>query len=175
MVPKDRRQIPMDRARRNENPYEPTSFSVNERGILFANSYCVAIIAFPVGAIISAAEEAGIIGAGVGAGGVALCGVTFVGGVGVGYCIGYYPAQWKCERECKVHLQKINIKKGKWRCTAKARNWNKGTPCYDQIYDGEGKSESDAYDAAWQACVDAGCHQPGRGGDCGHVTCFQKP
>jgi hypothetical protein len=67
------------------------------------------------------------------------------------------------------------VKKGKWRCTAKARNWNKGTPCYDQIYEGEGKSESDAYTSAWQACVDAGCHQPGRGGDCGHVTCEQRP
>ena len=67
-------------------------------------------------------------------------------------------------------------KKPKWKCSTKARNWGKGTPCDGQIFVGSGMTESEAYTSSWQQCVDAGCHRPGKaGGDCGHVTCVRIP
>ncbi|QDT00622.1 hypothetical protein HG15A2_39610 [Adhaeretor mobilis] len=65
--------------------------------------------------------------------------------------------------------------KDRWRCTIKARNWSVGTPCYGEIFSGAGSTEAEAAAIATQACHDAGCHKPGSGGDCGHVTCRKLP
>jgi RHS repeat-associated protein len=66
-------------------------------------------------------------------------------------------------------------KKHKYRCTIKARDWPVGTPCYDQIFEGFGQTEREAKDAAQRACHIAGCHAPGRGGNCGHNICQKLP
>jgi RHS repeat-associated protein len=56
-------------------------------------------------------------------------------------------------------------------CSTKARNWSVGTPCYNAIFEAVANSCNAAKAESWQACVDAGCHKPGNGGDCGHNTC----
>ncbi|RLS59611.1 MAG: hypothetical protein DWH91_00030 [Planctomycetota bacterium] len=66
-------------------------------------------------------------------------------------------------------------KKEKWKCTCKARNWNVGTPCYGLVFEGFGASQPEAYTASFESCVADGCHAPGRGGDCGHITCTVLP
>jgi hypothetical protein len=41
-----------------------------------------------------------------------------------------------------------------------------------------GDTRQEAYDAAFGACVDAGCHTPGEtpySCNCGHVTCTERP
>jgi RHS repeat-associated protein len=60
------------------------------------------------------------------------------------------------------------------KCSTKARNWAVGTRCYNLIFTAVGDC-AQAKRASWQACVNAGCHKPGRGGDCGHTTCVQLP
>jgi hypothetical protein len=59
-------------------------------------------------------------------------------------------------------------KKDKYVCRTKARNWSVGTPCYGRIFESSGNDIETTTQAAWQKCFDAGCHTPGRGGDCGH-------
>jgi hypothetical protein len=63
-------------------------------------------------------------------------------------------------------------KKDRYVCRTKARNWDVGTPCYGRIFESTGSDIETTKQAAWQACVDAECHTPGRGGDCGHSGCF---
>ena len=62
-----------------------------------------------------------------------------------------------------------------WTCTAKARNWSVGTSCYGKIFTASAPDRASAYSAAFQLCVSAGCHRPGSGGDCGHITCYVTP
>jgi RHS repeat-associated protein len=58
-------------------------------------------------------------------------------------------------------------------CTTNSRNWDVGTPYYGRIFESAGSDLETTKQAAWQACFDAGCHTPGRGGDCGHSGCHQ--
>ena len=64
-------------------------------------------------------------------------------------------------------------KRDKWKCTCKASEWPKGTPCDGLITTAFGRTRDEAYDAAVQACVAAGCNKPP--GKCSHVTCFELP
>jgi RHS repeat-associated protein len=66
-----------------------------------------------------------------------------------------------------MHFCCKKLKKGRWHCSAKPR----GTcpaGC-DAPFRADGDSRREAYDAAWNACVAAGCNVPPCG--CGHVTC----
>ncbi|XZE36587.1 RHS repeat domain-containing protein [Pirellulaceae bacterium SH501] len=78
-------------------------------------------------------------------------------------------------KQCiKVNKRKPKPKypKGdKWKCSSKARNWELGTACYNRRFVTTGRTESSAKEAAHAACVAAGCHKPGKGGDCGHDGC----
>jgi hypothetical protein len=70
---------------------------------------------------------------------------------------------------------KLYCRHDSYRCTTKARNWAVGTPCYGRIFEGLGHEYEEAKAAAQLACQAAGCHAPGRGGDCGHTTCELLP
>jgi RHS repeat-associated protein len=128
------------------------------------------------GATGSAATAAATGGVTLTAGTGAACGVTFLAGVGVGYCVSYYPSRLCKTATCDFYLWwknppvpvDSNGKKAKWRCRTKARNWDVNSPCYGAKFEGFGQTWQEADDDAFRRCVSAGCHQPGRGGDCGH-------
>jgi len=64
----------------------------------------------------------------------------------------------------------------KWRCTAKPRGCCP-EGC-DRPFPGYGDTYRAAYDAAFAACTNAGCHTPGEkphSCNCGHITCRKSP
>ncbi len=77
----------------------------------------------------------------------------------------------KCDRDPGA-----DKKRKKWRCTAKPRGCCP-EGC-DKPFEGFGDTRKEAYNAAFSACVVAGCHTPGgkpNSCNCGHITCRQKP
>ncbi len=113
-------------------------------------------------------------------------GTAIVVGVGLGVTLDYYVTgpllgpvyrpifDWWYDNPPLTDCKPRN-KKDQWKCTTKARDWDVGTPCYDKIFVGTGGSEREAKDASEGACQAAGCHAPGRGGNCGHTTCIKLP